>query len=113
MNRLTRAVPAAQLMLERAAQCGQNIGGLVAKLLELLDMYGASLLEQALAEVNATERVGASPVRLALETKLRAQGRTVPRPVELADQRLRDIVVERTDLSVYDQLAEADDAENS
>ena len=62
-------------------------------------MYGAALLEEVLTEVNATERVGASPVRLALEAKLRAQGRTVPRPVELPDRRLRDVVVERTDLS--------------
>ncbi len=113
MSRLTRAAPAAQVMLERAAQRGLNIGGLVAKLLELLDMYGASLLDEVLAEVNATERVGPSPVRLALEAKVRAQGRTVPRPVELADHRLRDLVVERTDLSLYDQLAEADDAEDS
>ena len=113
MSRLTRAAPAARVMLERAAQRGQNIGGLVAKLLELLDLYGASLLEQVLDEVNASERVGASPVRLALEAKLRALGRTVPRPVELADHRLRDVVVERTDLSLYDAIAEADDAEDS
>ena len=113
MSRLTRSAPAARVMLERAAQRGQNIGGLVAKLLELLDMYGASLLAEVLTEVNATERVGASPVRLALEAKLRAQGRTVPRPVELADRRLRDVVVERTDLSLYDEIAEADDAEDS
>ena len=113
MSRLTRSAPAAALMLERAAQRGQNIGGLVAKLLELLDLYGAARLEEALTEANAHERVGASPVRVALQTLIRAQGRTVPRPVKLTDPRLRDIVVESADLSLYDALTEDDDGEAS
>ena len=113
MSRLTRAAPAAGLMLERAAQRGQNIGSLVAKLLELLDMYGAAMLEEAVAEANAGERVGASPVRLALQAHLRAQGRTVPRPIELSDERLRDIVVPPSDLSSYDKISEDDDGEDS
>ena len=100
-------------MLERAAQRGQNIGGLVAKLLELLDLYGAARLEEARTEANAHERVGASPVRVALQTLIRAQGRTVPRPVKLTDPRLRDIVVESADLSLYDALTEDDDGEAS
>jgi len=104
MSRLTRAAPAAGLMLERAAQRGQNIGSLVAKLLELLDIYGAAALEETVTEANANERVGASPVRLALQARLRAQGRTVPRPVELSDPRLRDIVVPPSDLSNYDKI---------
>ena len=112
MSRLTRAVPAVRVMLERAAQRGQNIGGLVAKLLELLDLYGSALLEEAITEANANERVGASPVRISLQARVRAQGRTVPRPVELNDHRLRDVVVEPTDLSQYDELTEDDDGED-
>ena len=113
MNRLTRSAPSAALMLERAAQRGQNIGGLVAKLLELLDMYGAALLEEAVTEANANERVGSSPVRLTLQARVRAQDRTVPRPVELTDERLRDVIVAPTDLSIYDALTEDDDGEDS
>ncbi|HHH30921.1 MAG TPA: hypothetical protein ENK57_21605 [Polyangiaceae bacterium] len=100
-------------MLERAAQRGQNIGSLVAKLLELLDIYGATALEETVTEANANERVGASPVRLALQARIRAQGRTAPRPVELSDPRLRDIVVPASDLSPYDNLTEDDDGEDS
>ena len=65
-----------------------------------------------LEEVNAGERVGASPVRLALQARLRAQGRTVPRPIELSDERLRDIVVPPSDLSSYDKISEDDDGED-
>lgn len=113
MSRLTRSVPAAQAMLKRAAERGENMGGLVAKLLELLDIYGAAPMEAAVAEANANERVGPSPVRMALQTQLRAQGRTPPRPVLLSDERLRDITVPVADLSAYDRITEDDDAEDS
>ena len=113
MSRLAQAVPASRVMLERSAQRGQNIGSLVANLLELLEMYGPALLEDAVTEANVNERVGASPVRLALQARVRAQGRTVPRPVEFSDQRLRDIVVEPNDLSLYDTIAEDSDDEDS
>ena len=37
----------------------------------------------------------------------------MPRPVKLTDPRLRDIVVESADLSLYDALTEDDDGEAS
>jgi transposase len=113
MSRLTRSAPAAQVMLKRAAQRGENMGGLVAKLLELLDIHGAEAMEAAVTEANANERVGASPVRMALQARLRAQGRAAPRPVQLTDERLRDISVPAADLSTYDRIPEDDDAEDS
>jgi len=113
MSRLTRSVPAARMMLERAAQRGQNLGSLVSKLLEFLDIYGAEAMEVAVADANTHERVGPSGVRLALETRLRAQRRTPPRPIPIADARLRDLSVATVDLSIYDHIAEDDDAENS
>lgn len=66
-----------------------------------------------MAEANANERVGPSSVRMALQTGLRAQGRTAPRPVLLSDERLREITVTPADLSTYDRLTEDDDAEDS
>jgi hypothetical protein len=112
MSRLTRTVPASRVMIERAAERGHNLGSVVAKLLELLDMYGAEAMEIAVAEVNASDRVGAPPVRIALEAHLRALGRTPPRPVLIANPRLRDISVAPVDLSIYDRLAEDHDAES-
>lgn len=113
MSRLTRSVPAAQAMMKRAAERGENMGGLVANLLELLDIYGAAAMETAVAQANANERVGPSPVRMALQSQLRAQGRTAPRPVLLSDERLREITVPPPDLSTYDRITEDDDAEDS
>jgi transposase len=112
MSRLTRTVPASRVMIERAAERGHNLGSVVAKLLELLDMYGAEAMEIAVAEANASDRVGAPPVRIALEAHLRALGRTPPRPVLIANPRLRDISVAPVDLSIYDRLAEDHDAES-
>ena len=111
-SRLTRAVPAARLMLRRGAERGQNLGNLVAKLLELLDIHGAKAMEAAVEAVNATERVGHAPVRIALEARLRAQGRTPPRPVPIPNARIRNVTVSMADLSTYDRLNEEDsDAE--
>lgn len=99
MSRLTSAAPATRVMLDRAAQRGQNPCSLVAKLLELLDNYGAEALEAAVAEANAHDRVGSGPVRTALEARLHALGRTGPRPVVIADERIRSITVAPADLS--------------
>lgn len=113
MSRLTRAVPASRLMLERAAQRGHNLGSLVSKLLELLDMYGAEAMEVAVADANAHERIGSSAVRLTLQARLRAQGKTTPRPIQIANARVRDVCVRSADLSTYDHLGDEDDAEES
>ncbi len=113
MSRLTRNVPAAQVMLGRAAQRGENMGGLVATLLELLDIYGSEAMEVAVSEANANERVGPSPVRMALQAQQRARGRSVPRPVLLTDQRLRDVSVPPADLATYDRIMEDDDAKST
>jgi transposase len=106
MSRLTRSVPATRLMLERAAERGQNLGSLVAKLLELLDMHGAEATEAAVEQANTHERVGHKPVRIALEARMRAQNRTAPRPVQIPDARIRNITVAPTDLGAYDRLNE-------
>lgn len=112
MSRLTRCVPAARLMLERAAQRGNNLGGLVAKLLELLDIYGIDAMEAAVSEANAGERVSIGAVRVALEAKMRALGRAAPRPVPV-DPRFRELSVAPADLSAYDRITEDDDDQDS
>lgn len=109
MSRLTSAVPAASIMLDRAGKRGNNLGSLVAKLLELLDMHGSEALQIAVTEANENERVGSGPVRIALEARLRALGQTAPRPVPIADERIRNVTVEAPDLSTYDRIAEDDD----
>lgn len=103
-HRLTQAVPAVQLMLQRAGERGQNMGSLVNKLLELLNMYGAESLQLAVTEANDADRIGAGPVRMCLEANCRALGRTPPRPVPISNPKARDVTVAATDLAIYDAL---------
>ena len=112
-HRLTATVPSAMTMIERAAERGHNLGGLVSSLLELLDMYGTAAMQRAIDEVNACDRVGPSPVRLVLEAHARAQGRTPPRPVRIENPRAREVTVAPVDLSTYDRLTENDDEEST
>ena len=113
MSRLTRAVPACTTLIERAAQRGQNLGNLIVKLLELLDMYGAEALEFAATEANDTDRCTSAAVRLRIEAHAREKGRAPPRPIEIRNQRAREITVKPADLSTYDQLSEDDDEETT
>ena len=92
-------------MLDHAAQRGHNIGSIVRGLLELLDTYGAAMLEDAVSAANAAQRVGVSAVRTWLEARTRELGRTAPRPVQIKNEALKEVVVPRADLSVYDELA--------
>jgi transposase len=104
MHRLTQSAPAVRLMLQNAAKRGHNLGSLVAKLLELLDMYGADEMQAAVHEANLAERIGAGPVRMCLESRFRSQGRTPPRPVPISNSKARDITVAASDMSIYDAL---------
>lgn len=105
-HRLTRSVPAAGLMLERAAQRGHNLGSVVAGLMFLLDSYGADAMASALEEANESDRVGPKPVRLILEKNARNTGAQPRLPVPIRDERLRNVVVKRPDLSAYDRLVD-------
>lgn len=80
LNSLTRAVPACQQLMIKAAERGSNIGAITNALLKLLNLYGAQELQGA---VEDALRAGAShsrPVRTALERRRIARG--APPPVE-------------------------------
>ncbi len=106
MHRLTKAAPAADLMLKRAAQRGQNLGSLVSRLLELLDTYGAKAIDDAMTQANAHDRVGFVQVRMLLEQKQRLTGKQAPVPIRFANEALKELTVQATDLAAYDQLIE-------
>lgn len=112
MDRLRHCAPAAEELLRRAAQRGLNLGSHTAKLLELLDTYGAAELEQAIREINEREVVHVPAVRQILEQRRHAQGRPMPLPIPLADARLRELAVRPHDLRIYDNLGKDDDDEH-
>ena len=56
-DRLFSVVPSARIMMEVLAERGENLGGATSGLLQLLDRIGADLLERAVAEVVARDRL--------------------------------------------------------
>ncbi len=104
MHRLVTSAPAAEIMIHRAAQNGRHLGSLVGKLIQLLDCYGASILQSALEEVNTTGCVGFKPVRVIIEKQAREQGRKAVLPIPIKNEVLRNLTVEQGNLSTYDQL---------
>jgi len=107
---LYSAVPVAREFVAALAERGGNIGGAVAKLLGLLDEFGATELSVAVAEALKADTLHASAVRQMLDRRRRAVGKAPPVPVALPeDQRFRDIVVKPATLGAYDQLGRGGD----
>ncbi len=110
IDRLRHAAPNSAPLLEELARRGANLGSNTAALLRLLDTYGTSELDSAIAEALEKDSPHPHAVRLVLERRRRERGAPPPLPVALpADQRVREMVVRPHDLSTYDTLNESDD----
>lgn len=109
LGRLQHAAPAASDFMSRAAKRGLNLGSITARLLKLLDEYGAVELEAALVEINDREVVHVPAVRTVLEQRRHAKGRPTPLAVALPDDpRIRELVVHPHDLATYDHIDDDD-----
>jgi transposase len=106
-NRLVAGCPSAHAFLDQIALHGGHLGGTTARLLNLLDQYGAAELEIAITEAHHREAFAAQSVAHILDQRRRARG--LPPPVETVlpdDPRVRDIIVTPHDLDQYDLLAD-------
>jgi hypothetical protein len=98
--------PGAQALLEGVALHGGHLGGTTSRLLRLLDDYGPSETELALAESVRRSAFAAQSVAHILDQRRRAQNAPVPIPVVLPDDpRVRDLRVAARPMAVYDTLA--------
>jgi transposase len=102
-DRLRHAAPSSERLLIAAAERGDNLGGITAVLLRLLDQYGAAELEIAIVE--ALDRSVPHPhaVRQCLDR--RRHQRDLPPPVSLplpSDPRIATLAVRPHDLKSYD-----------
>jgi transposase len=105
IDRLAQAAPNSRELLTQAAARGDNLGSLTAALLRLLDRYGATELEAAIAEALARGVPHPNAVRLALERRREQREQAPPLAVALPDdQRVRELVVRPHPLDDYDQL---------
>lgn len=103
----------ADALLDALALRGEPLGGQTARLLKLLERYGAAELDRALAEALARGAVGAASVAHILDQ--RARGRKHPPPLDTVlpnDPRVRDLRVTPHSLAAYDDLY-ADDQEKT
>jgi transposase len=109
-DRLTRAAPASQALLERAAERGANLGAITAGLLRLLDRYDAAALQAAILEALERDVPHPNAVRFALERQREQQGDAPPIAIVLpAHVRDRDAPVRPHALETYDQLKDPSD----
>jgi hypothetical protein len=107
---LAQAAPAAQSLLIRAAERGDNLGTITAALLRLLARYGAAELQAAIAEALARNVPHPNAVRLALERRREQRHRAPPVAVNLPEHvQARDRPVQPHRLESYDQLKEPPD----
>jgi transposase len=109
-DRLARAAPASQALLERAAERGANLGAITAGLLRLLDRYAAAALQTAILEALERDVPHPNAVRFALERQREQQGDAPPIAIVLpAHVRDRDAPVRPHALETYDQLKDQND----
>ncbi|WP_232515312.1 IS21 family transposase, partial [Burkholderia ambifaria] len=114
LNSLTRAVPACQLLLIRAAERGASVGGLTTSLLRLLDRYGAAELQAAVEDALRAGSAHTNTVRAALERRRTARGAPPPVAMNLPEHvQRKDTPVQPHRLDTYDQLTaeEKDDVD--
>jgi transposase len=105
LDRLAAAAPASRELLTCLAQRGANLGSATARLLLLLEEFGAARLEQAIREAIEKDTPHHHAVRQILERQHRAEGRSPTLPVELPDDpRVRNLTVRPHTLESYDQL---------
>lgn len=107
-DRLHQAVPQSRELLILAAERGEPLGRMASTLLNLLDRYGITELQAAVAEALQCGVPHPNAVRHALER--RREARAEPPPVEIAlphHVQQRDTVIQPHDLGTYDQITEA------
>jgi transposase len=109
-NHLAAAAPASSTLLGRAAERGDNLGSITASLMQLLALYGAAELQEAILEALERDVPHPNAVRLILER--RREKRQEPPPIAVAlpeHVRVRDAPVVSHRLDTYDKLKETTD----
>ena len=109
-DHLAAAAPAAETLLVRAAERGDNLGSITATLMQLLARYGASELQAAILEALAHDVPHPNAVRLALERRREERNEPPPIAITLPQHiQAKDQPVRPHDLAAYDKLKETPD----
>lgn len=112
-DRLRAAVPEIEALFEILAFRGDNLGFHTARLLRLLDTYGAEELRRATQMALEREAYSSGSIGHLLEQRRRERGLKPPMQVDLPDDpRVRDLRVTPHRLEAYDALGHDDDERN-
>lgn len=108
-DRLRLAVPAIATLLERLAARGESLRAHTARLLALLDDYGAPDLAAAVTRALERDALGAGAIAHILETRRRQRGQKPPIPLVLPDRPgVRTLDITPHALESYDALTRSD-----
>lgn len=106
-DRLRAQVPAAERLLMRLAERGENLGYHTQRLLRLLDEYGRQEVVAAIDEALAKDALGAGSIAHILERRRKSRGHKPPLALPLPDRPgVRDLDVTPHPLEEYDELAQ-------
>ena len=100
-DRLRAEVPEIDTLLARWVEDGRNVGSLTARTLSLLDLYGATVVAAAVADVLARGVADVGALALACERLRKDRGQPIPIPLSLAAH-VQDRDVLPHDLGGYD-----------
>jgi transposase len=103
-DRLFAAVPSSRAMMEKLADRGDNLGAATSGLLQLLDRVGAALLERAVAEVLARDRLRLRDVHHEIDRLRYEAGLPAPLSVPVTTDARASAAVRTHALSTYDRL---------
>lgn len=107
-DRLQQAVPQSRELLTLAAERGEPIGRITRTLLNLLDRYGVTELQAAVADALQRGVPHPNAVRLALERQREARAEPPPVEIALPNHVLqRDTIIQAHNLDTYDRITEA------
>ncbi len=100
-DRLRAEIPDIDTLFARWIEDGRNVGSLTARTLSLLDLYGATVLAGAVADVLARGVADVGALALACERLRKHRGQPIPIAMSLADH-VQDRDVLPHDLGGYD-----------
>ncbi len=105
-DRLAKAVPNSETLLQQAAERGDRLSTSVNLLLQQLDDYGSSELEVAIAEALAHNVPHPNAVQQILERRREQRQQPPPIAIALTHANAKNVVVPTASLNAYDQLSQ-------
>jgi hypothetical protein len=101
-DRLTITIDCANEFLEQAAISGYSLTSITKQLIDLLDDYGATLLEKAMLQALKQKVAHPNTVRIAIQ-KINDEKNNLPQiKISHADKRVGEVVIKTHSLNNYD-----------